>query len=354
MRESPVTSGNFPTGVEPCEAPGGVRNCKAMSEKLIDVVTFGETMALFQPLGEKNLAHAPLLTRGVAGAESNLAIALARLGKKVRWISRLGHDPFGDIVLGAVAGEGVDTSLVQHDEAAPTGVFFRQIHAHFGAQVFYFRAGSAASKMSVADVREDWFGGARHLHVSGITPALSESCREASFAAMKLARALGLTISFDPNLRRKLWSEKAARETLLAMLPLCDIFLPGHDEAEFLLGPGTPQELASELLDCGPRLVVMKLGERGALGAVKVASMNVECVEAPPFSVARVVDPIGAGDAFAAGFLAAWLDEMPLEKCLARGNLMGALATQFQGDWEGLPTLAEVKQIEAGRSGVSR
>ena len=320
----------------------------------MDVVTFGETMALFQPLGEKNLAHAPLLTRGVAGAESNLAIALARLGKKARWISRLGHDPFGDIVLGAVAGEGVDTSLVARDDAAPTGVFFRQIHPHFGAQVFYFRAGSAASKMSAADVSETWFAGAWHLHVSGITPALSDACREATLAAMNMARSLGLTISFDPNLRRKLWSEKAARETLLAMLPLCDVFLPGHDEAEFLLGPGAPQELSGELLDCGPRLVAMKLGERGALSAAKRGAMTVEFIEAPPFAVEKVVDPIGAGDAFAAGFLAAWLDEMPLEKCLSRANLLGAMATQFQGDWEGLPTLAEVELIEAGRGGVAR
>lgn len=320
-----------------------------MNQFPVDVVTFGEAMALFAPLGDKNLAHAPLLTKSVAGAESNLAIALSRLGKKTRWISRLGIDPFGDIVLKAVAGEGVDVSHVARDESAPTGIFFRQIHAHFGPQVFYFRSGSAASKMSAANVSEAWLSGARHLHVSGITPALSGSCREATFAAMQMAKALGLSISFDPNLRRKLWSEEDARETLLALLPLCDVFMPGHEEAEFLLGTGTPRDLARECLQHGPRLVVMKLGELGSLGAAQD-----EFIEAPPFAITRVVDPIGAGDAFDAGFLSAWLDNLLLPKCLSRANLTGALATQFHGDWEGLPTLAEVEQIEAGQSAISR
>ena len=314
-----------------------------------DVVTFGEAMALFAPLGEKNIAHAPLLTKSVAGAESNLAIALSRLGKKVRWISRVGNDPFGDIILKAVAGEGVDVSLVERDETAPTGIFFRQIHAHFGPQVFYFRAGSAASKIGVHDVNETWFSGARHLHVTGITPALSDSCRDATFEAMKMARDKGLSISFDPNLRRKLWSEELARQTLLEMLPLCDLFLPGHEECEFLFGPGTTQEWTNKALSFGPQLVILKQAERGALAATKDG-----IIEAPPFKIASVVDPIGAGDAFAAGFLSAWLDSSPIPDCLSRANISGALATQFQGDWEGLPTLAEVQQIEAGQSGISR
>ncbi len=315
----------------------------------IDVVTFGEAMVLFAPLGEKNLAHAPLLTKSVAGAESNLAIALSRLGKKVRWISRVGQDPFGDIILKAVAGEGVDVSGVQRDETASTGIFFRQIHAHFGPQVFYFRSGSAASEIGVHDVKENWFSGARHLHVTGITPALSESCRNATFEAMKMARDKGLSISFDPNLRRKLWGEELARQTLLEMLPLCDVFLPGHEECEFLFGTDTPQDWIKKSLAAGPKLVVMKLAERGALAATPEG-----IIEAPPFKIEKVIDPIGAGDAFAAGFLSAWLDALPIPACLSRANILGALATQFAGDWEGLPTLAEVQQIEAGQSSISR
>ncbi len=120
---------------------------------------------------------------------------------------------------------------------------------------------------------------------------------------MKMARDKGLSISFDPNLRRKLWSEELARQTLLEMLPLCDLFLPGHEECEFLFGPGTPQEWTNKALNFGPQLVVLKQAERGALAATKDG-----IIEAPPFKIASVVDPIGAGDAFAAGFLSAWLD----------------------------------------------
>lgn len=203
--------------------------------------------------------------------------------------------------------------------------------------------------MSESSVKENWFTSARHLHVSGITPALSASCREATIAAMKMARKIGLSISFDPNLRRKLWSEEEARATFLEMLPLCDIFLPGHDEAEFIFGDGTPQDLANTCLEYGPHLVIMKLGENGSIGFT-----SQEAIEAPAFAVPRVIDPIGAGDAFAAGFLSAWLDKFPLKHCLKRANLLGALATQFHGDWEGLPTLAEVEQIEAGQSSVMR
>lgn len=109
-----------------------------MKRREIDVVTFGETMALFAPLGEKNLAHAPLLTKSVAGAESNLAIALSRLGKTARWISRVGHDPFADIIIKAVAGEAVDTSFVERDDSASTGIFFRQIHPHLACRYSIF------------------------------------------------------------------------------------------------------------------------------------------------------------------------------------------------------------------------
>jgi 2-dehydro-3-deoxygluconokinase len=127
------------------------------------------------------------------------------------------------------------------------------------------------------------------------------------------------------------------------------VFLPGHEECEFLFGSGTLQEWIAKALSYGPQLVVLKRAEQGAIAATKDG-----VIEAPPFAIEKVIDPIGAGDAFAAGFLSAWLDALPIPQCLARANILGALATQFQGDWEGLPTLTEVQQIEAGQSGISR
>ena len=300
----------------------------------VDLVTLGESMVLFQPLRDGPLAHEPLLTRAVGGAESNVAIALSRLGHKTRWISRLGRDPFGDIIRSTLAGEGVDVSFVARDESAPTAVYFREIKGTGDPSVYYYRRGSAASLLSARDVSADWMRDARHLHVTGITPALSPSAREATFAAMHMARELGLTISFDPNLRRKLWDEATARVTLLEMAGLCDILLPGMDEAEFLCGQGSPQACARDFLARGPSLVVLKQGEAGA------------------------------GDAFDAGFLSvlleensvreAWQRPQVLERALRRANLLGALATQIRGDWEGTPTREEVRRMEAGQAQVTR
>lgn len=325
----------------------------------VDMVTLGESMVLFQPLRDGPLAHEPLLTRAMAGAESNVAIALSRLGHRTRWVSRLGRDPFGDIIRATVAGEGVDVSFVARDDSAPTGVFFREIKGLSDPSVYYFRRSSAASQLAASDVSPDWMRDARHLHVTGITPALSSSAREATLAAMRLARELGLTISFDPNLRRKLWDEEAARETLLEMVTWCDIFLPGTEEAEFLCGQSSPETAAKYFLSRGPSLVVLKRGEQGA--AVFTPEWN---VAEPARPVPRVVDSVGAGDAFAAGFLSVLLEEgsvreaarqqQVLGRALRRANLLGALATQFRGDWEGLPTLPEVRRLEAGQAEVAR
>jgi 2-dehydro-3-deoxygluconokinase len=327
------------------------------THKIIDLVTLGESMVLLQPPHDGALAYAPLLQRSVGGAESNVAIALSRLSKKTRWVSRLGNDPFGDIILHALAGEGVDVSFVERDASTHTALYFREIKGYGEPTVYYYRRGSAASLLSASNVQAEWMQDARHLHVTGITPALGAHTREAVEAAMRLARAMGLSISYDPNLRRKLWDESTARETLLSLVPLCDVFLPGIEEAEFLLGENDAVKAGAAFLDRGAKVVVIKLGARGAVAFTREGH-----VEAPPLNVERVLDSVGAGDAFAAGVLSVLLDEeqasdvaLPvLQRALERGNIMGALATQFRGDWEALPNLAELQRIEAGQSPISR
>ena len=324
-----------------------------------DIVTIGESMVLFQPLVAGSLAHAPLLTRSVAGAESNVAIALSRLGLRTRWISRLGVDPFGDIIQSTLSGEGIEVYATR-DSNAPTAVFFRENKGWGDPNVFYFRRGSAASRMSPEDVQPQWFAGARHLHVSGITPGLSESARDMIFGAMRMARKAGLSISFDPNIRRKLWdktsfwNEDSCRQTLREMVSLCDIFLPGEDEAEFLIGAQKREDYGRAFFDRGASIVVLKLGIEGAIGFYQDVILH-----EPAHKVERVVDSVGAGDAFAAGFLSVWLqstlDEKPkLQRALRRANLLGALATQFTGDWESLPRLHEVEAMEQGNAIIAR
>lgn len=320
-----------------------------------DVVTIGESMVLFQPLSDKGIKYEPLFTKSLAGAESNVAITLTRLGKKVRWISKIGKDPFGDFILSTLAGEGVDVSNSLRDEEKPTAVYFKECKGFGDPTVYYYRKNSAASNIHPSDVQSEWIEGASHLHVTGITPALSESAAQAVRKTMELAKENGLTISFDPNLRRKLWSEERARKVLLSLIPLCDVFLPGVEEAEFLLGQQSIEEYGEKFLKMGPEVVVLKLGTEGSIGFIKGHT-----VKADPYVVSHVIDTVGAGDAFAAGFLSVYLDEqaaispLTFEKALARGNILGALATQFKGDWEGIPTLDELKAITIGSIEVKR
>jgi len=320
-----------------------------------DVVTLGESMVLMQPMSEGSLAYAPLFTRSIAGAESNVAIGLSRLGFKVRWISRLGADPFGDVILSTLAGEGIDVSQVKRDSAYPTAIYFKEFKGYGDPNVYYYRKGSAISRLSPRDAEASWLQGAKHLHVTGITPALGPETGDAVIALMKQARQHGMTISFDPNLRRKLWGEEEARTMLLSLIPLCDVFLPGIEEAEFLVGEKTEEEYGAHFLSLGAKAVILKLGERGSKGFA-----GSKVVTAKPFPVSRVVDTVGAGDAFAAGFLSGFLENSDLEqednllKALERANFMGSLATQYKGDWEGLPKRDELDRLLSGGKEITR
>jgi 2-dehydro-3-deoxygluconokinase len=320
-----------------------------------DVVTIGESMVLLQPMIEGPLAYAPMFTRSIAGAESNVSIGLSRLGFKVRFISRLGADPFGDVILSTLAGEGIDVSLVVRDSEYPTAIYFKEFKGYGDPNVYYYRKGSAISRLTPAHVESSWLQGAKHLHVTGITPALGPDTAETISELMVQARKLGITISFDPNLRRKLWSEEEARRTLLSLIPLCDIFLPGIDEAEFLAGGRTEEQYGAHFLALGAKAVILKLGERGSIGFTSNST-----VRAKPYPVSRIVDTVGAGDAFAAGFLSGFLENVDLEqgdnllRALTRGNFMGSLATQYKGDWEGLPKRDELLRLLSGGKEVTR
>ena len=286
------------------------------------------------------LREATTFRRHVAGAESNVAIGLRRLGHTAGWVSRLGDDDFGRAVLFRIRGEGVDTSRVILDAAAPTAVFFRE--RHIGSQarpieVVYYRRGSAASRLSVADLDADYIRGARWLHLTGITPALSASCREAVFAAAEIARGAGLPVVLDPNYRSKLWTTDEARRVLRDLASRCDVVLPGLEEAELLTGESQPEAAARQLAASGPRTVVVKLGAQGALA---VADDRV--IRAPALLLERVVDPVGAGDAFAAGLLAGLLRGLPIEAALDLANRCGAYAMTAPGDMEALPLWHEV------------
>jgi 2-dehydro-3-deoxygluconokinase len=310
----------------------------------LDVVTIGEAMALFVASEGGPLSSVNQFVKRAAGAELNVAIGLSRLGHKVGWVSRIGKDSFGQFVLDTLAAEGIDGSCVEVDAWRPTGMMLKtKSEDGTDPKTEYFRRGSAASALSVANFVAPYFTGARHLHLTGINPALSIEARELSFHAAREMRAAGKSISFDPNLRPALWRSQAEMaETLNELASHADIVMPGFGEGKILTGKVTPEEIAKFYLDRGAKLVIIKLGERGAYFENSSESGIV-----PACLVENVVDTVGAGDGFAVGVVSALLEGRSVGDAVARGNWIGSLAIQVIGDSEGLPTRAALEQHES-------
>ncbi|MBB5323235.1 2-dehydro-3-deoxygluconokinase [Anoxybacillus tepidamans] len=305
----------------------------------MDVVTFGETMVLFTPDSTGLMRYANYFSRKFGGAESNFAIGLTRLGHQAGWISRVGDDEFGKAMVAFIGGEGVDVSQVKVDESAPTGIYFKELRRANDVRVYYYRKYSAASRMVPEDLDERYIAQAKYLHITGITPALSESCYETVMHGIEIAKKHGVKIVFDPNLRKKLWPEEKARKTLLEIASKADIVLPGIDEAEFMFGQVDLEQLGKRFLEHGASIVVLKVGAKGAYYFTGTESRLV-----PGFPVEQLVDPVGAGDGFASGFVSGLLDGLSLYDAVQRGNAVGAFATMVSGDVEGLP---DRKELEA-------
>lgn len=309
----------------------------------LDVVTFGEAMALFVANQPGDLADVDQFVKRMAGAESNVAVGLARLELKVGWVSRLGNDSFARFIRATLARENVDCSCVATDASFATG-FMLKTKAENGAdpRVEYFRKNSAASHLSRADFNHDYFLAARHLHVTGITPVLSDTTMDLTLYALEAMRAAGKTISFDPNLRPTLWpSERVMIDSINALAAKADWVLPGLSEGRRLTGRTEAHDIAGFYLDQGARLVVIKLGPEGAY----FRNATEEAI-VPGFPVSNVVDTVGAGDGFAVGVISALLEGLPVTQAVARGNRIGAFAVQVVGDMDGLPTRAQLEAAE--------
>ncbi|WP_255951523.1 sugar kinase [Streptomyces odontomachi] len=331
-----------------------------------DVLTFGETMVALRGSGPLKLGGAMQVS--IAGAESNVAIGLARLGHAVRWAGAVGDDEAGELVLRTLRAEGVDVSGALHDPQAPTGLILFEPRLPEVTRVHYYRAGSAGSRLAPDTIEQAFAQRApRVLHLTGITPALSPSALAATRRALELARAHRSLICLDVNFRARLWSAEAAGAVLRSFVPHVDVLIASEDELPLCLPPdarhaptepaaagatadssgtgpgsGTPgglgeaAEQAEFLLAQGIDQVVVKLGADGAVchtshGAVRLPARSV-----------RAVDTVGAGDAFVAGYLSGLLDGEDTTACLDRAVTTGAFAVASAGDWEGAPTRAEL------------
>lgn len=303
----------------------------------MDVVTIGETMVLFTPESSGPLRFANQFQKTIGGAESNVCIALARLGHQTGWISNLGDDEFGLYIRNFIRGEGVDTSAVTFDKKHATAVFFKEVNYGKDPAIYYYRGNSAASQMSAEDLNEEYISEAKFIHLTGITPALSLSCRDMIYKAIELAHHNKQTIMFDPNIRLKLWGKEEAREVLLDIAHQSHIVMPGIEEGELLTGENDPEKIATSLLAGETKVVVVKLGDQGAYYATKEESAYVAGEK-----VAQVIDTVGAGDGFAAGFLSGLIRGWDYKEAIQLGNKIGAHAITVTGDVEGYPYWSEI------------
>jgi 2-dehydro-3-deoxygluconokinase len=312
-----------------------------MTATAFDVVTLGEAMAMLVADQPGPLESIHTFHKRTAGAETNVAIGLARLGFRVAWISRLGADSWGRYLLAEMQHEGIDCSHVSIDAQARTATVLKE-RAVDGRDpgIEYHRKGSAASRMTQSELDRDFLTSARHLHATGVFAGVSASCLDTLRAAIAAMKDAGRTISFDPNLRPTMWpSKEAMAQTLNALAAHCDWVLPGLEEGRILTGLTTPEEIADFYLDQGARSVMVKLGADGAYFRGDAQQGYV-----PAATVTTIVDTVGAGDGFAVGVISALLEGRSIDTAVRRGAWIGARALQVLGDTEGLPTRRELDE----------
>lgn len=313
------------------------------------VLLVGEPMGLFIAQSEGALDSVSGYTVAVAGAEYNVAVGLRRLEHTAGYLTKLGNDPFGKRIVHGMGENGIGTELTSFSDERRTGFMLKSKVSKGDPEIFYFRKGSAASTLSAADVEKLDLSGYGVLHMTGILPALSDSCREATLALVVRAKAAGMFFSFDPNLRPQLWPDK---ETMVGFINTlagqADLFLPGIAEGLTLAGKERAEDIAAFYHVLGAKIVVVKEGSAGAYASGPEGDFRAE-----GFPVEKVVDTVGAGDGFAVGVLSGLLEKLPLQEAVHRGNAVGAIQVMSIGDNDGLPTRAELNDFMAGK-GIRR
>lgn len=300
------------------------------------VVTFGETMALARTTEIGSLRHASGLALGIGGAESNVAVGLQRLGVATSWLGRVGDDPLGERITRELRGEGLDVRAIV-DAGAATGLMLKERPSAASTAVHYYRRGSAGSQLEPADLPAGWIEDADLLHVTGITPLLSDPARAAVLDAVDRARIAGVPVSFDVNYRSALAAPEIAGPILREIAERATLVFGGVEELD-LLSP----DAAEHLLARGVSQVVVKRGPDGAdvftaAGVIKAAGFVID-----------PLDTVGAGDAFVAGYLSAHLEGLDTADTLVRANACGAMACLVPGDWEAAPTRRDLERFLAG------
>ncbi|MCP2241234.1 sugar kinase [Thermoanaerobacterium thermosaccharolyticum] len=296
------------------------------------VLLAGEPMALFIADEEGTLDKVSKFTKALAGAEANVAIGLSRLGHNVKYITKLGNDPFGKYIYEKLLEENIDVSSIKFTDEYPTGFMIKSKTSEGDPDIFYFRRGSAASHVTPDDIDCD-VSQLKHIHITGITAALSKDTLDTVYRMIQIGKENGIRISFDPNIRKSLWkSEDEMVSTLNDIAFKCDIVMPGIKEGFILTGSENPDDIADYYLNKGVKTVIIKIGDKGAYVKTKDESFTVS-----GYKVEKVVDTVGAGDGFATGVISGLLEGLTLKDAVKRGNAIGAIIIMSPGDNDGLP-----------------
>ncbi|GAA5146723.1 sugar kinase [Microbacterium pseudoresistens] len=304
----------------------------------LDIVAFGEALGVFETTGTGRLRSGDDMRFTFAGAESNVAIGAARQGKRVAWVSALGGDPMAAAIERELRAEGVDV-CAWRDARHATGAIVKVRRTGHRTQMIYMRAMSAFAMAPARAFDFSPIERSRFLHVSGVTLGVGADAREAMREALEVAHRNGVMVSFDVNFRRTMWSAEEASPFMQEVARRADVVFASPDEAELLVGSGSVAELARAVKAMGPSSVVMKLGARGAL------ALDAEGIDHyGPAAEAQALDVVGAGDAFAAGYLCALLDGCDATSALDTANRTAAAAISSRGDWEGLPSAEELAE----------
>lgn len=314
----------------------------------MDVITIGDGMIAMCPKQKGPVLLCNTFERKIGGAELNVAIGCSRLGLKSGWISRLGNDDFGKYILKTVRGEGVDISEVKLVDEYPTSVYFREVLADGSSRSFYYREKSPTSTLNLSDLNEEYFKNAKILHITGVFPSINKNNQELIIEAVRLAKKFNLIISFDPNIRLKMWTKEEAKSYIQKLLPYVNILLIGDEEVDLLLKETNTEEAINLFHNYGIEKVIIKKGAKGAIGSDGKNIYEVDAIKPK-----ALVDTVGAGDGFAAGFLTALIKKQSLEECIRFGNAVGSLVVGVEGDNDGLPYyddvlvhLGQAKKIE--------
>ena len=312
------------------------------------VFTLGDAMITFNPSASGPLRFVDSFERRVGGAELNFAIGCSRLGLQAKWFSRLGGDEFGKYIYNVVRGEGIDVSDVQLVEGKPSSLNFKEIREDGSAKTFYYRFESPILTLTPNMIHEQTLEGIDLVHLTGVFLAIAPQNLAITLRVLELAKQKGIPVSFDPNIRLKLWSIEEARAAYAQVFPYVDILLTGLDELALIIEKHSKEDFEQFAKDNAIQELIIKNGGEGC-----EAFIDGIWTEKKAFSI-QPIDTVGAGDGFDAAYVYSYLQQASIDERLTFANAVGAMVTTVKGDNEGLPELEDVQVFLGQKTAIER